>query len=345
MRKLLLSSTAIVAAGLLAGNVALADDEMMEPAGPVTVGLSGYTMTALGFASGSDDARGHQIDYVYEFVISGSSTLDNGITVAVHAQLGQSAGSWLTGNGDKKPEAVFDEQHITLSGTFGSLRAGRTESAAYNATVGAPGGGIIFGFGVNYPWFSVAAPTVNTYSGIGAEDAIKLVYTSPNFNGLTVGLSYAPEDSEQAPYAGRVIGNGLGGHSAIGLNYSIDFMESGSVSLGAAYETANDETGGDDPSAMKLGINVGFDQLSFGGGIYDHDADGAQFDFGASWTEGATNVGVQWGRNDGTDADIAALHLNYTLGPGVTLGAQLAAGSSATADDVTQFMLGTAVFF
>ena len=39
------------------------------------------------------------------------------------------------------------------------------------------------------------------------------------------------------------------------------------------------------------------------------------------------------------------LHLTYTLGPGVLVGGQIASGSSDGAADVTQFMLGTAVFF
>ena len=359
MRKVLLGTTALAAAALIAAP-AMADD--MEE-GPVTVGLSGYTMAAMGFASDSDDdTRGHGMFHVYEFALSGSSTFDNGITVAAHAQLGSSGGG------------SFDEQHITVSGSFGSVRAGRTESAAYNATVGAPGAGIVFGFGVNYNWFSAAATGINTYSGIGKEDAIKVVYTSPTFNGLTVGASYAPEDSESDGAAGRKISDGLGAHTAVGATYSLDFMEGGSVTLGAAYEMAENEAGGEDPNAMKFGINVGIDDISFGGGIYDHDANGVQFDVGASWTQGPLNIGIQYAANengtitaagddshmhgaDGAVVDVAgapavkgettmtALHVNYDLGPGVKIGAQVAAGTHEGQPDVTQLMLGTSVFF
>ena len=244
MRKVLLSTTALVAAGLLVTSVAYADDEMME--GPVTVGVGGYTTGAIGFASDSDaGTRGHGIDYVYEIGVSGSTTLDNGITVAVSGQIGRSAGA----------DEGMDEIHTTLSGSFGSLRLGRTESAAFNTTTAAPGAGIGGMLGVNYSWFSTAASAVNTYSGLGAEDALKVVYTSPNFNGLTIGMSYAPE-SNDANFAGRTIGDGLGGLTAVGMTYSTDFMGGGSLRLAAAYETAEDETGGDDPSAMKFGLNV-----------------------------------------------------------------------------------------
>lgn len=360
MRKAFLATTALVAAGLIAAP-AMADDEMMEA--PVSVGIAGYTMAAMGFASDSSDTkRGHGMFHVYEFALSGSSTFDNGITVGAHAQLGSSGGG------------SFDEQHITVSGSFGSVRVGRTESAAYNATVGAPGAGIVFGFGVNYTWFSAAATGINTYSGIGKEDAIKVVYTSPNFNGLTVGASYAPEDSEGDGAAGRKISDGLGAHTAVGATYSLDFMEGGSVTLGAAYEMADNEVaGGEDPSAMKFGINVGIDDISFGGGIYDHDANGVQFDVGASWTQGPLNIGIQYAANEngtitaagddshmhvagevvdveGTPAvkgetTMTALHVNYDLGPGVKIGAQVAAGTHEGQPDVTQLMLGTSVFF
>ena len=90
-----------------------------------------------------------------------------------------------------------------MSGSFGSLRIGRTESAAFNATVAAPGAGI--GGMLRRQLFVVQhrqCAAVNTYSGIGVEDAQKVVYTTPNFNGLTLGMSYAPEDSDDV-FPGR----------------------------------------------------------------------------------------------------------------------------------------------
>ena len=336
MKKVLLSTTALVAAGLLVTSVAYADDEMME--GPVTVGVAGYTTGAIGFASdNSDTMRGHDISYVYEIGVGGSTTLDNGITVAVSGQIGRSAGA----------DEGMDEIHTTLSGSFGSLRLGRTESAAFNTTTAAPGYGIGGMLGVNYYWFSTGGGGVNTYSGLGAEDALKVVYTSPNFNGLTLGFSYAPE-SNDANFAGRTIGDGLGALTAVGLSYSTDFMGGGSVSFGAAYEMADNEAGGDDPTAMRFGINVGVDQISFGGSMYDDEntaTAGMAYDVGASWSEGATELGLQYANDEDGNASMAAGHLTYTLGPGILIGAQIAAISADGVDDVTQFMLGTAVFF
>ena len=343
MKKFLLGTTALIAAGAFVGAAQAADDEMM--AGPVTVGVAGYTTAAIGFASDSSDTkRGVGIDNAFEFGVSGSTTLDNGITVAVSAQVGRSAGA----------DEAMDEHHTTLSGSFGSLRLGRTESAAFNATVAAPGAGIGGMLGVNYGWFSTAAPAVNTYSGIGAEDALKVVYTTPNFNGLTIGVSYAPNNSEEN-FNDRST-DGLGEHTAVGMTYSTDFMEGGSLTLGAGYEMAAGGADGGDASAMRFGINVSVDQLSFGGSMLDDDntgatSEGTAYDIGASWSEGATEVGLQYATDaahggwGGAETAKAALHLTYTLGPGVLIGGQIASGSVEGSEDVTQIMLGTAVFF
>ena len=339
MKKFLLGTTALIAAGAFVGAAQAGDDEMM--AGPVTVGIAGYTVGAIGFASNDMDSmgnplRGEEVFHVYEFGVSGSTTLDNGITVAVHSQLGSSGGA-----------AIFDEQHITLSGTFGALRIGRTESAAFNATIAAPGAGLGGSFGVNYAWYNPATSAVNTYSGL-VEDAQKVVYTSPNFNGLTIGMSYAPDASDGAAGAGRTTNDAgeMSEHTALGVSYSTAFMEGGSLNIGLGYEVASNEEGGDDGEAMKVGASVSVDQISFGGGMYDTgEEDGMQFDVGASWSEGATELGLQYGANQAGDTGMMALHLTYTLGPNVIIGGQIASGSSAGAEDVTQILLGTSVGF
>ena len=124
-----------------------------------------------------------------------------------------------------------------MSGAFGALRIGRTESAAFNATVGAPGAGLGGSFGVNYAWYNPATTAVNTFSGL-VEDAQKVVYTSPNFNGLTIGMSYAPDASDGAAGAGRTTNDDgeMSEHMALGMSYSTAFMDGGSMNIGLGYE-------------------------------------------------------------------------------------------------------------
>ena len=60
MKKLLLGTTALIAAGAFVGAAQAADDDMM--AGPVTVGVAGYTVTAaVGFASDDMDGDGNPL--------------------------------------------------------------------------------------------------------------------------------------------------------------------------------------------------------------------------------------------------------------------------------------------
>ena len=88
------------------------------------------------------------------------------------------------------------------------------------------------------------------------------------------------------------------------MKYSTGFMEGGSLTLGTGYETASDGGGGDDESAMRAGLNISVDQISFGGSMYDEDGVGMQYDIGASWTEGATELGLQYGHDEASDAGL-----------------------------------------
>ena len=88
-----------------------------------------------------------------------------------------------------------------------------------------------------------------------------MVYTSPNFNGLTIGMSYAPEGSAMAALVpggatddatmnmktGEMVGQ-MSEHTAIGVSYSTAFMEGGSLNIGLGYEVASNEMEG----AMKM---------------------------------------------------------------------------------------------
>ena len=53
---------------------------------------------------------------------------------------------------------------------------------------------------------------------------------------------------------------------------------------------------------MRAGLNISVDQISFGGSMYDEDGVGMQYDIGASWTEGATELGLQYGHDEASDA-------------------------------------------
>lgn len=334
MKKVLLGTTALVAAGAFAG--AAQADEMM---GPIKANVGGYYNIALIAKSGDTEAgmRGHGIQQNIEVQVDGSTTLDNGITAGVRIR--------LIGN---DPGGNTDETEVSFSGAFGAVHAGTVEGAAQLATLWAPGASWIGG--VKSPWFGAAIPGWMT--GAMDEDALKISYFSPSFNGFTFSVSYAPEDSTNS-YAGMGSDDsgqyGEGIQSAVG--YTIDVM-GGSFSTNIGYETYTSEDGGANPTAMRYGATLSIDQISIGGAVQTRDAYGGKgdqtlSDVGIGWSQGPLALGVQYGSHEtegGDTTNITAFSAGYNLGPGVDLGAKfnfVEAGDS----DVTEALFGTSISF
>lgn len=389
MKKVLMGTTALVAAGMMAG-AAQAQEEMMEE--PISLSLGGYYRAAIGSVSGNDgpgqpEADRHTIGIAQdsEVTFSGSTTLDNGLTVGVNAQLEVVDGGRLGGGprvilpgAGANTSGAVDEVWLYFKDEFGQLRLGSVESARQEMTNFAPNGA--YNFGVNTPFFTFATNSwLATYDdGLGNEDAAKLLYFSPSFNGFRLGLSWAPDDNDGGQqYANNASGNvgQFQNHIAIGAEFSQSFMEGSSVRIAGGYETYEAEapaatpcvdsmTNNCEPSSLHLGATVSFDQVSVGGGWLKVEQSDNQdrmiYDLGIRWSDGPMAGGLQWGHSStgnagnmpDTELNRYAVNGTYVLGPGIDLQAQLdfgendAPGQNAAADnDWTQFMLGTAITF
>ena len=380
MKKVLMGTTALVAAGMMAG-AAQAQEEMMEE--PISLSLGGYYRAAIGSVSGNDgpgqpEADRHSIGIAQdsEVRISGETTLDNGLTVGVRAHMEVIDGAGVGGG------STVDEVWLYFRDEFGQLRLGSVESARQEMTNLAPNGAS--NFGVNTPFFSFAnfSSLATLNDSLGDEDAAKLVYFSPTFNGFRLALSWAPDDDDggqQYPefftnnrrsdegQPGPVVpaGQQYQNHIAIGAEFSQSFMEGSSIRIAGGYETYEAEapaaapcadlpTRNCEPSSLHLGATVGFDQFSFGGGWMKIElpmnVDYTVYDLGLSWSDGPMTAGLQWGHGEdsGGDLDRYAVNGTYVLGPGIDLQAQLDFGENTfpgRANDWTQFMLGTAITF
>ena len=337
MKKVLLGTTALVAAAAFAGiGVAQADDEMM--AEPISVSVGGYYTAAIIMSDvdGADNSRGHGIQQNNEFNIGGSTTLDNGMTAGVRAR--------LTTNDYEHS----DEREVFFSGGFGSIHLGNIEGAAQQNDTWVPGNSAAIG-GIKSPWFAGIGGSWTT-AAIN-EDATKIVYFAPSFNGLGVAVSYAPENSTDS-YAGDSTNDGGWSEQiSASLSYSMD-IGGGSVSANIGteqYTAEGDAMGmvGDDASAMRYGLVVSVDQIGIGASFHDQDMGGGAennlAEFGASWSEGPLMLGVQHATRDFADdssSEFTGLNINYNMGPGVDLGIQAASGNRAGAE-FTQFLLGT----
>ena len=237
MKKVLLGTTALVAAGFVA-SAATADEMMAEP---VSVGVGGYYRVAIGNVDGSDgmgepEQNNHRTAFGEdtELNIGGSTTLDNGMSVGVSINLEASRG----GNAG----AGADEAHVFFEGAFGRIQMGNIESARQQKVTFAPQG--TSNFGVNTPFFTFAAGSwLATYDdGLGNEDSMKLVYTTPSFNGFQLGLSYAPDDNTHGQYGGNTSADAgqYENQFGAGLSFAQDFA-GGSLSMSAGYETYDAE--------------------------------------------------------------------------------------------------------
>ena len=338
MKKVLMGTTALVAAGMMAG-AAQAQEEMMEE--PISLSLGGYYRAAVGSISGNDgpgqpEADRHTIGIAQdaEVRISGETVLDNGLTVGVRAHMEVIDSSSVGGAN------TVDEVWLYFKDDFGQLRLGSVESARQEMTNFAPSGAS--NFGVNTPFFTFATHSgLATYDDfIGNEDAAKLVYFSPSFNGFRLGLSWAPDDNDAGQqytnnksdsndsskdpspplvHAGDGANVKFANQIAVGMEFSQSFMEGSNVRVAGGYETYEAEypaaapcvdsmTRNCEPSSLHLGATVSFDQVSFGGGWMKveqaDNQDKTIYDLGVSWSDGPMTAGLQWGHaSTGNAAD------------------------------------------
>ena len=118
-KKLLLGTTALVAAGFVTAGTAQAED-------PISAGVNGYYRAAMGMIS-QDDQDGELADNAQsialgqdtEISVNGSTTLNNGITAGFNVQIEGNNGG-----------VTADEKHIFFRGSFGQIRVGATEVCA-----------------------------------------------------------------------------------------------------------------------------------------------------------------------------------------------------------------------
>ncbi|MRU14500.1 porin [Roseovarius sp. A21] len=343
MKKHLLATSAI-ALGVAAAPAA-AQDWNLDWGGYYNTHIAYSDVSGTAIAPGAD-FDGINIVGDGEIIFTPSVTLDNGLTFGINVQMeAQNGGGGADG---------IDESYITISGdSLGRIEIGGENSAGYKSMVGAPGVG---SFAIMSASVSTVAPIAHAFRQAagspwtevgGNNDVQRISYFTPSFNGLTVGVSYAPGNNTNASNAGAFNRNNTYATDIfdIGLNYSQSF---GTVDLtvGARYGTGDaaaltvvtpatagpdglDGTADDvaavtgpntasDPETWGIGMQVGFGAFTVGGHYAEND-NGAIGGAGdqEGWSLGATydiagpwSVGLQ-GFNGQTDGGAGVPDVEY----------------------------------
>jgi predicted porin len=347
LKKQLLSTSAI-ALGVAMASPAAAQQWNLDWGGFANthVGISDVDVgnnTALGGTN--PDFDGVNVFTNSELIFSPSVTLDNGMTFGFSVQM-----EALNGGGGADG---IDESYVTISSDMlGKIVLGSENSAGYLSMVAAPQVGSM---PINSRSISAFVPitqstgfrqaALSSYTEVaGNNDVQRITYFTPSFNGLTVGVSYAPSSAGNASNNAPVNFNSAADITDIfdiGINYSQSF-NTVDVAFGARWGTGSANVAGvDDPETWGVGgslttagftfgvgysvnDNVGDRQTVANGGIAGSgDQEGWSFgvayDLAGPWTVGLEGY---YGEEDtqGSDAKFEAYKLagSRELGSGVS---------------------------
>ena len=385
MKKILLGTTALVSAGLVAGPALAGDPLSVSVSGSVVTGF--YVVDADSTAPGTsyEDTKVALVARNIDIIAEG--TLDNGMTAGVDAKL-MLGSDW---NSSTSSNANFRQLFAYLEGGFGRFEIGGVDGAAYKMHYTSPW--FVPGNGVDSPNIyngvstgtGSASTRLSTFS-LMATDANKVTYFTPRFAGFQLGASYTPDVSQTLTQPSA---NGLGvaAKPASGTGGITDVFEIaanyagtiGGLDLGldGFYTDGDGALANTDPKEYGFGASLGYMGFTLGGAYYKSEdlgaptfstatapslaVSGAEFKTwtaGLSYGTGPWTVGVAYlkgeddssGATNGAETEVWQVGGGYSLGSGVDLGLDVSftsdkASSGAQSYDSTSGGLVLAVSF
>ncbi len=327
MKKFLLSTSAIVGVGLLAAPVGAAEK--------IKLGLGGYMEDYVGFVDMEDDTFGAGRDMASfdiktdtEVYFSGSTKLDNGISISVRIEL----------EGEESATTV-DESYATIqSETMGMIRIGGDDAVQGGAYVGPDRG--ISGDYDNWVAEINATTNDNAYDTGNAGDSTKISYWSPRIGGFQAAFSYVPETANNGGATPNYATDNHSAHSGsltwketvggVGVNSQLAYYHEGTQIASDDYGEFNWNAG------LRLayqGFDVGFAYGHFADDVNDGvhtntSGSGHTLAGGVSYKSGPWKAGVWYldhsnrGALNTTGDDETrayAVHGQYQLSDGVLL--------------------------
>ena len=345
MKKQLLTSTALVAAGVLAATGAAQAQKGKKP----FITVNGYHEQIVGFNVDQDEAAvGDKavIDNHTETEVhfNGHATLDNGIKLRAHWE--------LDGNLVSQGSDVFDEVYLIIRGSFGQLTLGSEDNAAHLMTIGYSGSWAT-GVGQNLTfdqsdWVTIPPGFNKDFDGTindvrirsGDNDSEKISYYTPRMAGLQFGVSYIPNYEQDMNASVASVSSTYHDGIAIGVNFTKKMDKIG-VGIAAGYLQAEAPEGAPtpDPQSWNIAGRVDFGPIRVAAAFKKNkdlrdnpgtsnvtSNSGQIWDIGARYSWGPNRVSLTYAHGEGEatlanpgDDVLEAGMLSYarTLGPGI----------------------------
>lgn len=356
MKKVLLGTTALVSAVLVAQQAQAADH-------PIELNVGGYQNWATylvnndnGAGSGTLPAQpgfnryDNRIVFDGEIQFKGKTVLDNGLEVGVRFEL----------EGEQQGDQM-DETYAYIEGSFGTFRVGNDDPMAVQMATAAPYLNYMFGansatiFTNGLSQFYSATgrtaagggyATFTTFPGMTSDDA-QLMYFTPVFNGFQFGISYAPSQGEARSGGGYGLGTRTGAGSALAEEYSIAGRYDGEVGdlgvtaamgiMEAKGRTVTSTVEAADMQGWDAGLVLYYGNWGFGASYLNvsdmrgfNGTDQLGYDLGiAYYSDGAWSAGIYYLHSE---TEYAAGALGADAGP-------VAYAGGAVTDDFDAFRL------
>lgn len=308
MKKVLLSTSALAGASILAAGSAIAAEKP-------SASVRGYYEFYYSYTDeDADTATNEYADSAwyteYEFSIRANGKADNGLEYGAKYEVAPDAN-------DTRDEAGMYIKHAN----FGTVMLGQDDGVANTMNIDAPGNvgtGVADGDYDEIARIAVTGPTKLVGGDMSLGDTSKISYYSPRFAGFDFGMSYAFTRNEtDDTRSHRLITNGgSGAHESeiqMALRYRGKFQDVG-VAAGVTFaqQTAQENRAGsanttafEDPQGFQGGLALSWGAWKVGASYIQ-------------WEDALTSHSNPVAAASGTDIDDAtalALGIEYGMGP------------------------------